>query len=96
LTSLYRVSTETFTSNWRGWIRSSEGFSVRLMGRTGIRYTDELRDQHISAEPMNSSTELVVYTTSIPDRPERTRAEVVSRLRRAFDYDGWTIVEEDS
>lgn len=66
------------------------------MGRTDLQYTDEFGDLHISAEVMSKpSTEVVVYTVTIPDRPERPRAEVVSRLRRAFDYKGWSLVEED-
>ncbi len=41
------------------------------------------------------STEIVVYTSTIPDRPERPRDEVLSRLQRTFDYKGWSMVEEN-
>jgi hypothetical protein len=66
------------------------------MGRTNLQYRDEFGDLHISAEVMSKpSTEVVVYSATIPDRPERPRAEVVSRLRRAFDYRGWSLVDEN-
>lgn len=90
------MASETFKWSWRGWARSSEGYAVRLMGRTDLQYTDELGDLHISAEAMSKpSTEIVVYTATILDCPERPRDEVLSRLRRAFDYKGWSMVEVD-
>jgi hypothetical protein len=65
---------ETFKWNWRGWARSSEGYAVRLMGRTNLQYTDEFGELHISAESMSKPwTDIVVYTSTIPDRPERSR-----------------------
>ncbi|MBZ5736918.1 hypothetical protein [Nocardioides mangrovi] len=89
------MASETFKWNWRGWARSSEGFGVRLLGRTNLQYTDEYGDLRISAEAMRRpSTEVVVYTATIPDRPERSQEEILLRLRRAFDYKGWTMVEE--
>jgi hypothetical protein len=90
------MASESFKWNWRGWARSSEGYGVRLLGRTNLQYTDEYGDLRISAEAMSRpSTEIVVYTATIPDRPERSREEILLRLRRTFDYKGWTMVEED-
>lgn len=86
---------ETFRWNWRGWARSSEGYAVRLLGRTNLQYRDELGDVRISAEVMSKpSTDILVYTATIPDRPERPRDEVVARLQRAFEYKGWSFIEE--
>jgi hypothetical protein len=66
------------------------------MGRTNLQYTDEFGELHIPAESMNKPwTDIVVYTSTIPDRPERSREEVVSRLRRAFKYRGWSLIEEE-
>lgn len=80
---------ESFKSNWRGWARPSEGYAVRLLGRTNLQYTDDLGDLHLSAEAMSKpSTEIVVYTATIPDRPDRPREEILSRLRGAFEYKG--------
>ena len=90
------MATETFQANWRGWARSSEGYAVRLMGRNDLQYTDELGALRIFAEPMANGTDIGVETATIPDRPERSREEVVSRLRRAFEYRGWTIIEASS
>ena len=73
-----------------------EGYAVRLMGRTDLQYTDEFGELHISAEVMSKpSTDIVVYTATIPDLPERPRAEVLSRLQRAFDYKRWSMIVED-
>lgn len=66
------------------------------MGRTDLQYRDELGDLHIFAEVMSKpSTKVVVYSATIPDRPERPRVEVLSRLRRVFDSKGWSMVVED-
>jgi hypothetical protein len=89
------MGSETFRRNWRGWARSSEGYAVRLLGRTDLQYSDEFGDLNISAEAMSKPwTDIVVYTATIPDRPDRPRAEVLSRLRRAFDFRGWNLIEE--
>jgi len=92
---LQLMGSETFRRNWRGWARSSEGFAVRLLGRTDLQYSDEFGYLHISAEAMSKPwTDIVVYTATIPDRPDRPRAEVLSRLRRAFNFRGWNLIEE--
>lgn len=89
------MSPESFRWNWRGWARSSEGYSVRLLGRTNLQYRDDLGDLHVSAEAMGGkSRDVVVHTATIPDRPDRPRAQVVDRLRRAFAYQGLTFVED--
>jgi hypothetical protein len=89
------MASETFKVNWRGWARSSEGYAVRIIGRNDLQYTDELGDLRIFAEPMYKWTDIVVSTATIPDRPERSRDEVVARLRRAFEFRGWTMIEAD-
>jgi hypothetical protein len=87
------MASETFKANWRGWARSSEGYAVRLVGRNDLQYTDALGDLRLFAEPMADWTDIVVETGSIPELPGRSREEVVSRLRRAFEYRGWTMIE---
>lgn len=93
---LRRMTSETFKATWRGWARSSEGYAVRLMGRNDLQYRDDLGDLSIFAEPMANWTDIVVETATIPDRSERSRDEVVSRLQRAFEYRGWTMIEADT
>lgn len=67
------------------------------MGRNDLQYTDELGDLRIFAEPMSKPrTDIIVATATIPDRPERSRDEIVARLRRAFEFRHWILVEEDA
>lgn len=88
---------ETFRTSWRGWAHSSEGYAVRLLGRTDLQYKAEYGDLRIFAEPMSKPwRDIVVSTATIPDRPERSRDEVVARLQRAFEYRGWTFIETDA
>lgn len=89
------MSSETFSSNWRGWARSSEGYAVRILGRNALQYTDELGDLRIFVEPMANWADIVVRPIQIPDRPERSRDEIVGRLRRVFEYRGWTMIDGD-
>lgn len=93
LRSVAAVTSETFKSTGRGWARSSEGYAVRIVGRNDLQYTDELGDLSIFAEPTYEWTDIVVETAAIPDRPGRPREEVVSRLRRAFEFRGWTMID---
>lgn len=84
---------EIFRRGWWGWIRSSDGYSIRLLGRTRLQYRDALGELEIFAEPMSQPwTDIVVDTSSIPDTPGRSRDEVVDRLQRAFSFAGWTLI----
>lgn len=88
--------TESFRKTWGGTIRSSEGYSVRVLGRTGLEYSDGRLKMRINSESMPDPwLEVVVYTRSIPDTPELPRADVIDRLRRAFDYAGWRLTLEE-
>lgn len=86
---------ERFRRGWWGWIRSSQGYSVRLLGRTNLQYRDPIGVLTISAEAMSKPwSDVVVYTSSIPSRDDRSRDEVIGRLQRAFTFAGWTMIEE--
>ena len=88
---------ERFKKSWSGWIRSSDGYSIRVGSRTGIDYRDGLGELHISSEVMASpSNKVVVYTRSIPDTAERPQAEVMGRLQRAFTFGGLILEPEDA
>ena len=88
---------EKFRSTWRGWIRSSEGYSLRVGSRTGIDYTDAHGELRIDSERMSKPPDqFVVYSGSIPDTADRPRAEVLDRLRRAFAWCGLQLVAEDA
>ena len=84
---------ERFRRGWWGWIRSSDGYSIRLLGRTRLQYRDALGELDIFAEPMSQPwSNIVVDTSSIPDVPGRPSEEVVDRLQRAFRFAGWTLI----
>lgn len=88
---------ERFKKSWRGWVTSSEGYSARFVGRTGIQWRDSLGELRIDGEWMSKPwNEMVVYAGSIPDTPERPRALVVERLHRIFEYRGWRLTIEDA
>lgn len=95
--SLGVAVSERFKKSWRGWITSTEGYSFRVGSRTGIDYQDAAGELRIDSEVMSGpGSEVVVYTGSIPDRPERPRAQVLDRLRRAFEFMGWRLTLEDA
>jgi len=87
---------EKFTKSWRGWVKSSDGYAIRMLGRTGIDYRDDRGQIRIDAEAMSSPwNEVVVYKRSLPDSPERPQSEVLARLQRAFEFRGWRITLDD-
>lgn len=92
--SLAGMGGEVFKREWwRGWARSSEGYAVRIVGRYDLQYEDEFGLQHIFVEPMADWTDIVVDTSQVVATPERSHAEIVDRLRRAFAYCGWNFIE---
>ena len=92
---LSRVSERFKRNRLTGWIRSSEGFSIRVRGRTGIDYRDELGEICIDSECLSKPwNAILVYTGSIADTPERPRAQVLERLQRAFDHAGFILEKE--
>ena len=90
-------SQETFRTTWRGWVASSEGYSVRVGSRTGIDYRDDRGSLRIDSERMSEpSNEVVIYSGSIPDTATRPRAEVLERLGKAFQHAGLVLTLEDA
>jgi hypothetical protein len=76
-----------------GWICSSEGFEVRVMGRNDVQYRDAAHELHLFAEFMSKpANEAVLSDGSIPDTPDLPRAVVVDRLKRAFTARGWNLL----
>jgi hypothetical protein len=91
------MAPEMFKRRLGGWLVSSDGYSIRLLGRSNLRYVDDLGSIRLFAEPMaNPWSAIVVDTSAIPDQPERTRQEVVARLGRGFAQRGWTLIEAHS
>ncbi len=84
-------------------IQCSEGFSVEVLGRTGLLYVEGGKSIHIGSEMLASISQepLVLYTSSIktwdsPNEDETIsdikRNEIVENIRRAFRFRGFEIV----
>lgn len=86
------VADEVFTEPEPNVIESSCGFSVRVLGRTGLRYTEGEHSVWIDSEVLAAPHGLVMYPPSVrvwegPGPREVSDAErerVVSNLKRAF------------
>jgi hypothetical protein len=87
-------------------IESSAGFSVRVLGRTGMRYTEGSRSVGIDSEVGGTSAPAIaMFKDSIrvwetPDFPEPVtgsdRDRIVANIRRAFDACGRELHVQES
>ncbi len=74
-------------------IASDEGFSVEVLGRTGLRYTEGNRVAHIDSELLVGEPAIVVYmnrlkTWQAPHEndvlDDAAKAKILENIRRAF------------
>jgi len=81
-------------------IESDEGFSVEVLGRTGVRYSEGGRTLRVDSEVLAGPAGLVIYTASItqwnpPHESEAVdeskRQVIVDNIRRAFRFRGLEI-----
>lgn len=81
-------------------IESDEGFSVEVLGRTGVLYSEGEKTMRIDSEVLAGPAGLVIYTDSIvcwasPHEnellDETTRRVVVENIRKAFRFRGLEI-----
>ena len=78
-------------------IQSDEGFSVEVLGQTGLRYSEDNKTMKIDSEVLNGPAALVVFSRSIKawssgdptDQSQRDR--ILDNIRRAFQYRGMNI-----
>lgn len=81
-------------------IESDEGFSVEVLGRTGLSYTEGTKKLKVDSELLAGPSGLAIYRNSIRswnpphdndliDENERDR--IVDNIRRAFRFDGFEI-----
>jgi hypothetical protein len=79
-------------------IESDEGFSIELLGQTGLKYQEKDQSLFVDSEILNGPSGLIIYTDSIDHwspsntqvtEPERTR--IVENIRRAFKFRGFDI-----
>jgi hypothetical protein len=81
-------------------IEGTAGFSVEVLGRTGLKYIERGRVLKIDSEVLVAPGSIGIYQHSIydwkdrvtplsPDEAERER--IVSNIRRAFESQGHTV-----
>lgn len=69
------------------WIRSSDGFKVRSLGRNGMEYVSRSLTLDLDAEAL-ASRGFVLYLRGIP---EDVRERVVSDVTRAWLWAGFDV-----
>jgi len=81
-------------------IESDEGFSVEIVGRAGLLYTEGDKSLRVDSEVLTGSSGLVVYKKSIrawaPPRDNEAigddkRDTIIENIRRAFCFRGFKI-----
>jgi hypothetical protein len=81
-------------------IESSEGYSVEVLGRTGLIYKEGSKTLQIDSEVLAGPSGIVVYTDSINswDKPnavsqidDKERERIVSNIVAAFKFRGYDI-----
>jgi hypothetical protein len=78
-------------------IQSDEGFSVEILGRTGISYLEGNRMLFVDAEVLSGPAGLIVYSSSIANWEdgneigEAKRAQIIDNIRRSFQFRGIEI-----
>jgi hypothetical protein len=80
-------------------IVSSEGFSVRVLGRTGIQYTEGERSLWIDSEVLGTPRAIAIFKETMrhwdgPHAGEVSAAErdrIVGNIERAFDARGYHL-----
>jgi hypothetical protein len=79
-----------------------EGFSVEVLGRVGMRYSERGRTMYIDSEVLAGPHGVGMWRSSIKswdppdsDEPvdEATRDRIIEHIRRAFLSQGWPLLE---
>jgi hypothetical protein len=80
-------------------IASTDGFSVEVLGKTGILYTEGENTVRIDSEVLAGPSGLVIYTDSIrawsgPGRAllgQFERERIIANVKAAFEFRGYDI-----
>lgn len=81
-------------------IESTDGFSVEVLGRTGVLYKEGEKSIRIDSEVLAGPSGLVIYTDSIsawfdPNHMEPLsdldRERIITNLKAAFRFRGYDI-----
>ena len=84
---------EVFSEPEANVIESSAGYSIRVLGRTGLEYSERARSVSLDSEVLAKPRAIAIYTGSAtlwkdPEQPEllsdADRARVVANIERAF------------
>jgi len=76
-------------------IESDEGFSIEVLGRTGLKYSQGGRILMLDSEILAGPSEIVIYKSSIvgwnpPHDQEilddKLRDEIIDNIKRAFHF----------
>lgn len=79
---------------------SDTGFSVEILGRTGMRYREAERTVFIDSEVMNEPDTMLAYGSSIKnwDPPHESDPlddsdweRIIRNIRRAFEFKGYRL-----
>lgn len=90
-----------FTSPRPNLYVSDEGFSVEVLGLTGLRYREDERTMFVDSEVLTGASGMGVYKDTIEkwDSPhedvpvtDSDRERILENIRRAFRFQGFEIV----
>jgi hypothetical protein len=81
-------------------IESDSGFSVEVLGRTGLRYVEGDRSMFIDSEVLAKPGAMALWSESVKrwDRPREAevvgsedRSRIIENLRMAFESQGYEL-----
>ncbi len=80
-------------------VMSDEGFSVEILGRTGVRYEDNIGSVTVDGEMLVGPSGFMIYrdsiksTLPIPAAPlnNARQDEIIKNIQRAFAFRGFDI-----
>jgi len=81
-------------------IKSDEGFSVEVLGMTGLLYTEGPRSLYVDSEVIAEPHGLMIYSSSIQSWKSLYEGEIINdakrnviveNIRRAFRFRGFEI-----
>lgn len=90
---------EWFSEPEPNLIQSSAGFSVKVLGRTGMRYMEGGRSVWIDSEVLGKPGAIALFKDSIKtwegDSPEQMsdadRDRIAENIKRAFEFCGYEL-----
>ncbi len=72
-------------------VESDEGFSVEVLGRAGLRYSEAGNAPVIDSEILAGPSGLALFTRSLDHLDEEEKMRIVENVRAAFRFQGFDI-----